>query len=632
MSKNVYEYERIPHIMKVSKTMECPSNLLFFDTETMGEIDKVDMHCVRHKFFMGYVYATRFEKLKETRIKEAVVQSIPAFWSFVKKRIDKLRPLYCFSHNLPFDLTILDFWLWSERENIPITFAVMEDPPTIIMIEIDKCKIYFIDTLNYWRLPLAKIGKSVGLEKLEMPGEVKNSKAFVEYCKNDVMILKKAVTQLIAFLIENDLGSFGFSTPSIAMHTFKHSFLKPNTLFIHDNKRALKLERECYYGGYVGNFYVGKVKSKVYYLDVNSLYPFVMQNPVPTKLLQVKTAPRISELRRCIKSLGMVAQVEIKSIKESFPKRLDGKLCMVRGHYMTTLCGPELIRAIEKDCIVDCPIVALYEMKCLFKEYVQYFYNLRQKFKASGNETYDQFCKLMMNSLYGKFGQLGFRWKILNEETLRLYYDQLGLPYPKEYEQSFEVPSINWFENKWFALGLDKPIQVRSINGQTQIKFPIGEHAESSPIISAYITSYGRELLRKFINIAGRGNTFYCDTDSVFVNARGYAKLRRKNCIDQNQLGMLKLEGSNSKCEFWGPKDYVFGSSVKLKGIRHDAIYLGDDEYMQNRFEGLVSILKRGGDPYVMIEWTNKLLSRSYTKGQVSKDGSVSDFVLNEFE
>lgn len=631
MSTKFFETLRIPHIMKVAKTMEYPSNLLFFDTETTGNIDHIDKQCVRHSFFMGYVYATRFEKLKETRIKETVFQSIPAFWSFLNKRKDKLRPLYCFSHNLPFDLTILDFWHYLDRENIPITFAVMEDPPTIIMIEIDKCKIYFIDTLNYWRLSLKQIGHNIGLEKLEMPGVVKNSKEFIEYCKNDVMILKKAVLQLISFLKEKDLGSFGFSTPSIAMHVFKHSFLKPNTIYIHDNKRALIMERESYYGGYVCNFYVGKVKSKVHYLDVNSLYPYLMLRPVPVKLLQVKNNPPIKELKKIVGKYGYCAQVEISDLKQSYPKRLDGKLCMVRGHYVTTLCGEELERAITQGSIMKCYCLAVYEMKPIFKEYVEYFYDLRLKYKKEDNQTYDQFCKLMMNSLYGKFGQLGFRWQELNKENLERYYDCLNKPFPEQYQDNFVMPNINWMENKWYALGLDVPIQVRCIHGQTQIKFPTGEHFESSPIISGYITGYGRELLRQYIAIAGKDNVYYCDTDSLFTNNRGFDRLRKKGIVNQNRLGHLKLEGSSAKTEFWGPKDYTFGDTTKLKGIRANAIQIGENEYMQNKFEGLVSILKRGGDPYVMIEWTNKLLTRSYTKGHVSKDGSVSEFVLDEF-
>jgi len=445
------------------------------------------------------------------------------------------------------------------------------------------------------------------------------------------MILKKAILDLITFLSEKDLGSFGFSTPSIAMKVFKHTFLKPNTLFVHDNRRALAMERESYYGGYVGNFYVGKVKSKVYYLDVNSLYPYVMQNPVPVKLIQVKNNPKIGELKKCIGKYGMVAQVEIDDGNNDYPKRLEGKLCYVRGHYITTLAGPELERAIKSGSIKACLCVGIYELSRLFKGFVEFFYTLRSEYKRQSNQTGNHFCKLIMNSLYGKFGQLGFRWNELNDESLQMYYAMMQTPYPKEYEKGLTKPSIDWTKNKWFALGLKQPIPVRCINGKTQIKFPVGEHYESCPIISAYITSYGRELLRKYIGIASLTNTLYCDTDSLFVNSRGYSNLRKAKVVSKNLLGLLKFEGISNKCEFWGPKDYTFQDKQRLKGIRSDAIQIGENEFMQNRFEGLASILKRGADPYVQIEWTCKLLSRKYTKGIVNKDGSVSNFVIDEF-
>jgi hypothetical protein len=161
---------------------------------------------------------------------------------------------------------------------------------------------------------------------------------------------------------------------------------------------------------------------------------------------------------------------------------------------------------------------------------------------------------------------------------------------------------------------------------------PIGEHYESCPIIAAYVTSYGRSLLFNYCDIAGNNNVYYVDTDSLFVNEVGYRNLKRNNCINPYEIGKLKLESSDKQCIFFGPKDYLFNAKRKQKGIRQDAIKIGDSEYMQNQFEGLSSILKRGGEPFIKISWIIKCVSNMYTKGRTTKSGRILNFKFKDNE
>ena len=49
----------------------------------------------------------------------------------------------------------------------------------------------------------------------------------------------------------------------------------------------------------------------------------------------------------------------------------------------------------------------IYDQAPIFKAYIEYFYNRRLQAKADGNEAGSYMFKLMMNALYGKFGQNG---------------------------------------------------------------------------------------------------------------------------------------------------------------------------------------------------------------------------------
>ena len=65
--------------------------------------------------------------------------------------------------------------------------------------------------------------------------------------------------------------------------------------------------------------------------------------------------------------------------------------------------GVELKRAIIGGNIINYKEVIQYEGKVIFKEFSEFFYNERLKCKKS-NPAKANFYKLVMNSLYGKFG------------------------------------------------------------------------------------------------------------------------------------------------------------------------------------------------------------------------------------
>lgn len=620
--------KRIPHIMKAQKARQCPSNMIFFDNETRPKKTPKQWEDELHYLWFGCALSFRYEHGKRTRSSSLTYRKPAEFWQFIKSRLDKSRPLYVFAHNLPFDLTIVDFWQLAEPLGIKLGFAVLEDPPLIIEATWNDCKIVFLDTMNYGPFALASWGKDLGCDKLPMPKTRKLDASWLTYCQRDVEVTSKIVTGIIDFIHENDLGSFAYTTSKLALNTFKHRFMR-HAIYVHDNTRVLELERASYHGGLVHCNFIGKIdEKKLYQLDVNSLYPYVMQNWLPTKLVATFKERRPTQLLSLMKEHCAVACCEISTDERVYPVYQHGRLLEAKGNYLATLCGPELERAIKTgDCykVHDC---AIYARDKIFKDYVTYFWGLRKKFKSEGNQTFNLFAKLLMNGLYGKFGQRAFEWVELNWRNLETLYSNKGKTIPTEYKVEGYKPTICWGQQKWFALGLDEPIKVRAFNGVTQIAMPIGEHYESCPIIAAYVTSMAREYLRDLIAIAGSSNTYYWDTDSLFVNDTGYSRLKAHKLVDNNVLGCLKLEQETDKAEFWCPKDYVFGDKVVRKGIRKDAQQQPDGSYRQLQFEGIKSVLRREPKPYIKIAWIDKKLSRKYNKGKVTPSGWVEYLTL----
>jgi hypothetical protein len=145
--------------------------------------------------------------------------------------------------------------------------------------------------------------------------------------------------------------------------------------------------------------------------------------------------------------------------------------------------------------------------------------------------------------------------------------------------------------------------------------------------IAAHITADARLKLWDLILLAGRENVFYCDTDSVFTNDRGFA--RAKSEIVAGKLGKLDLKGSSNLLLIRGAKDYVFGNTTVIKGIRADAKKISENEYEQTQFEGFAGALRKGRLDKMMLGTVRKSLHREYKKGIITKTGHVKPFTLS---
>ncbi|GAI16839.1 unnamed protein product, partial [marine sediment metagenome] len=177
------------------------------------------------------------------------------------------------------------------------------------------------------------------------------------------------------------------------------------------NKEAIKLERDSYKGGRVECFYLGELKNDNYYmLDVNSLYPFVMRNNMyPVRYVKIRHNISRTALNTYLDNRAACAQVFIETAVPVYAVRRARCIFPV-GRFWTVLTTPELKYALAKGHIKQVGDCVIYKQASIFKSYVDKFYAMRQDFRSAGTAEYEELCKKMLNSLYGKFGQKGEDW------------------------------------------------------------------------------------------------------------------------------------------------------------------------------------------------------------------------------
>ena len=289
----------------MSKRKKPSYQVIGFDTETYLGKDR------RHHFLSFQVYSEDTKIAKVLGKQEPIYDERGVFkgykhilsWisyrkeDFLKLMRHSIRNAVFFTFNLDFDIAVVAEILKPLIEEGKVTLKLFHSGGRTIMARLtfQKSCIRFLDLKNIFMVrSLAKLGKIVGIEKLEKPPllgsyqlkelietneEVR--RLFEAYAIQDAKICFYA-GKYIMNLIERPRSTIG----SISVHKFFEEYArKPrinkhyvDTLFSFPRyPDSLKAKiKKAYRGGRVEVFKRGTNDEEVRYYDVNSLYPYVM--------------------------------------------------------------------------------------------------------------------------------------------------------------------------------------------------------------------------------------------------------------------------------------------------------------------------------------------------------------------
>jgi hypothetical protein len=650
---------------------------IFFDTETEQEecnnvpIGHKNYNIIKNKLKMGWACFWNRKTGEEDWLYFTKIDNF--HWWLGKKITETSKAsLWLIAHNIEFDAVVLDLWSYFDKYNYKSDFIHSKG-----MVFIQKfCKkweytrvnkkgelvcssttksIMLINNANIIAQKLEAIGKIVNLPKLEIDFDNSSIQAMKIYCKRDVEILLAFWKLWIKFIEENKLGKLKYTISSQAMEAFKKTFCK-DIIVLDDDIENLKFERDSYYGGRTEIFYKGIVREKIYYYDVNSMYPHVMKTfRMPTEYKFCRDNADIQEVKELIeKGWLVIAECYINTDERAYPKR-DNELLFPVGKFKTYLATPEVIYAMENNHIVKFGRVSFYHGANIFERYVNFMYEKRLEAKAQ-KSTLENLFKLLLNSLYGKFGQLNDKWVQTQEEEIQAMYPDFNI-------HEFIMGTYKFI--KQVFMGEDITPRLRYLGNELQISEEETESNISFPAIASHVTSYARMLIWKYIKgcLDSGIKVYYCDTDSIFVNKEMPAEF-----VSQTELGKIKVEKIfENGVQFNGLKNYssldkegniivendkgdkikfddvtilneskiIKGKDWKLKGISNNAMMIDRNTFLQQEWSGLpkqqyFSRFGRQAGEYWII-WVTKKVEAEIKKGKLEESGDITPFNLKEF-
>lgn len=399
---------------------------------------------------------------------------------------------------------------------------------------VNKVTIY--DSLKILNMSVDKIAKGFNLpiRKLTLDYNAKREIGHiltdeeVDYIKNDVEIMSRALD----IMFKEGLNKMTIGSDALAYYknlnkSFKYLFpIQP-----YDIDMDI---RKSYKGGftYLNPIYKDIEVNDGIVLDVNSLYPSVMMyeklpfgNPIffngqyrkdILHPLYVQTISCMFELKE-----GFIPSIQIKNSLSFIPNEY---LESSKGDIVTlTLTSVDLELFFKHYNVYEITYHSGWKfrgIRGLFKNYIEYWSEKKIESKKEGNSAMYQISKLLLNSLYGKFGlNPNVRGKYPTLEDGVIKYKM----YEKDIRDSIYLPIATFIT----SYARKKTIET-----------------------SQKIREYTLEKYKKDFYI-------YSDTDSIHALKMSEEELKRIIDVDDYKLGAWKLESTFVKAKFIRQKCYI---------------------------------------------------------------------------
>ena len=513
-------------ILKPTTQRNFNSNIYGYDIETTGQ---------KNKFYCASIYSDKYKKfffkpedvLKELshyRYRNSIISATNLMFDFfgtIKgKDLAKFSIMFNGSRMLwaktYYDTKTKQFYHKSSKSRYPIKF---------------------IDTLNYAHLSVERLGNLIKSKKLNKPkclGKIPKNKRerdeLLTYNMKDSEISYKALKFLYRSFYK--LGATPQNTiASSSLSLFRNKYLKDSYLIHTENN--LEQQFNAYYGGRTETFARGTFHNYNFY-DINSLYSFTMLNSFPNPNTMKFSKENTT---RYIEAYEGVSDVIISCPYMDYPLlpfKHEHKLLFPTGLFRGWYSHIEINRATELGYIIIKVKKTIYftENCYPFKDYVIDLYNKRKTYPKTNPMNF--VTKIMLNSLYGKFGQ---KYK---DRDKWVHGDNIT---PEMIHKCRNPERIG----DYFRLKADTKPSVCCM-----------------PIWALYVTAYARIELHRYLE---KYQAIYCDTDSIIT---------KKELESSLNIGRFKLEdriktGIIIKPKMYGYVNFDKNDHVKIKGL-HQAL------------------------------------------------------------
>lgn len=377
----------------------------------------------------------------------------------------------------------------------------------------------------------------------------------IKYCEQDVRSLHQVLTIFNKTIFDlHRLDMLKYPTlSSLAFAIFRSDNKLSNNIAKITGKTYNDI-KNSYTGGHV-DVYIPRGENVIRH-DVNSLYPFVMNNypmPVGSPTFFQGDIMEINKEAFGFFNVDIIAPHDLQvPLLQTKVRTKNGGVRTIAG--LGSWTGMYFSEELKKAKSIGYKIKVLsgylFEKEYIFTNYVSSLYAL--KTESDRSSPMYTVAKLLLNSLYGRFGMAPVveNHMIIDDEDL----DKFSL--------KFDITDVKDFENGKNLISYFEKESTKFIDSDAR-----EDRLNINVAIASAITAYARTYMYDFKTLAGY-KLFYSDTDSIDLD-----KALPDTFLSEKKLGLFKIEKHFKRVVYLGPKIYggiIEGDKevVKVKGLK----------------------------------------------------------------
>lgn len=495
--------------------------------------------------------------------------NIDSFFKFIEEYIGD----YYF-HNLKFDGQFLLYWLFHHEFRHSTARVISENTFSTLISDMGqfytidvrfndttggrKRVVKFKDSLKTIPLPVRAMPKAFGLdiEKLEIDYDAEREEEHeldekeLSYLKNDCLIVARSIKAM------RTMGLKKLTVGSNALGNFMSDYTKQQQEALFP-KLSIEEDHDirlAYKGGftYVNPKYKGLMLDVGQVYDVNSMYPWAMREcllpygPGVFYKGKYQDDDLFPLYVQCFQCEFKVKQNHIPTLQ------IKKSIFYNESEYITESQKPEILHMTSVDLKLFLDHYDIYNVEWIcgykymaqygmFSDYIDRWYKIKNESKVEHNYALYTISKLMLNSLYGKFGtnprkRSKYPWIDKDEDIIRY------------------------------------SLQAEEIGTGGYIP------------VAAFITAYARDKIIRAAQACG-DDFVYADTDSIHIIGDKIPNIE----IDDYKLGAFKRESTFTQAKFLRQKCYIETIEGELNkkcaGMPENVKHLLNYETLEKGFE-----------------------------------------------
>ena len=376
----------------------------------------------------------------------------------------------------------------------------------------------------------------------------------IKYCELDCTSLHNVISNFAVQIFEtfNINISKCPTLPSLAFRIFRTQYMDKNLKLPVLVNQTFKDISKSYFGGHVDMYIpANKEGETLYWYDVNALYPSEMAHKkYPVSLLghfKGDITKKLEFNSIFTKNVGFY-KVNLVAPSIEHPilpiKSSEGRTIFPEGPMTGWYYSEELKNAEKYGYKYTILEGYIFSSKNIFDKFV--FKLSEMKENADKNSATYLIAKLLMNSLYGKFG-------------MKPIYIEHAYIDNNKIDQTLD------------KIGIDNIIMVLQIGDKALLSYKTtfeSKYVKINVAIASAVTANARIHMSQFKNNPDF-KLYYSDTDSILID-----KPLSSELVHNKKLGLMKLEKVLNRFVSLGPKVYGGETTegnqfIKVKGLKN---------------------------------------------------------------